>query len=320
MTATLADIQAKYGDSVYPLYKDEMHAPYMENEKIKDPIVEFDNRVASLSMSKIPQQSIAKHLGVATTKITESLRKTGGTVTEVPEISVGYKGVVLVDENNDGKVQCSECGKWFKMLGPHLNRDHKINTTEYKDKHGLSRRVALCSKQTSEKFSKNTEGILQNSLWKKNPERMKKILLEVNKKAVEERKKTKDKIQTKNRYGLCDAQITSRLLIVRDMVGKPNLREVTNRDLQKYDANLYNAMKNKYGSFKNACNSLGIKHLGMNKYEDSELIAKLRNYVMVKKNIPSSTKFDKQIYRRYFGSWRRAKMMAGLDQLLQEVK
>jgi hypothetical protein len=32
MPATLADIQAKYGDSVYPLYKDQMHEPYMETD------------------------------------------------------------------------------------------------------------------------------------------------------------------------------------------------------------------------------------------------------------------------------------------------
>ena len=31
MPATLFDIQKKYGESVYPLYKNEMHEPYMEN-------------------------------------------------------------------------------------------------------------------------------------------------------------------------------------------------------------------------------------------------------------------------------------------------
>lgn len=32
MPATLNDIQRKYGESVYPLYKDQMHEPYMEND------------------------------------------------------------------------------------------------------------------------------------------------------------------------------------------------------------------------------------------------------------------------------------------------
>ena len=33
MPAILEDIQEKYGEAVYPLYKDEAHEPYMENGK-----------------------------------------------------------------------------------------------------------------------------------------------------------------------------------------------------------------------------------------------------------------------------------------------
>ena len=32
MPATLSDIQRKYGESIYPLYKDTIHEPYMESD------------------------------------------------------------------------------------------------------------------------------------------------------------------------------------------------------------------------------------------------------------------------------------------------
>lgn len=329
MPATLADIQAKYGDSVYPLYKDETHAPYMEEDLIKDPIIAFDNQVAALASFNITQREISKHLKTDHQKVSESIKRSGGIIKEVPEVSVGYKGVVLHDKEED-KILCSECGKWFFSLGKHLNSEHNMTADEYREKHGLYKSVALCSEKYSTQRSEVAQKALTGFSYKKRDSRItgkqqeeehrkKRLLSSINAK--------KYKMMTKNRYGLCDAQIAARLLIVRDMAGRRTIEDLTNRDFSKYDINLYQAMRNKYGSFESACKSLGIDYIGQNVYRESELIADLRHFVMKKKRIPL-TKRDLgkcgmasyDTYKARFGSYRRAKMMAGLDQLLKEVK
>ena len=271
MPATLADIQRKYGESVLPLYKDQMHEPYMEEAH-------------------------------------------------------GYLGVVLYDEHED-KIQCAECGNWYQSLQTHLIKAHNKTTSEYKEQMGLNKSTALCSVGLSNKrsiistetFRKfNKEGIGRKVLtkkWRESPEIMGNKGNQHMKRMIE-----------KNKHGLCDAQISSRLVIVRDMAGKQSLSDVTTGDLQKYDKNLYSAIYARFGSYKQLAESLGIKAIERNTYQDSQLIADLRMFVTKNKYIPSTTEitklkgYNRDIFNRHFGSWRRAKMMAGLDQLLEEIK
>ena len=280
MPATLADIQKKYGDSVYPLYKGE--APYMENDN-----------------------------------------------------GIGYKGVVMHDEDED-KVQCSECGKWFSDLGTHLgahgHSSHGITVKDYREKHGLLTSVQLCSKRKSRLLSENMK-----KRWRRGD--MDNSLKNLEKGRVdhgEKIKASKQKMQHKNKFGYCDAQIAARIVIVRDQASKQDISNLAMSDIQKYDHPLYKALVRKYGSLKLAVGALGLSsRLRKKRYTDSEIIALLRNWVMEHKKIPAANDITARknpikvgggynlgigtIYN-HFGSWRRAKMMAGLDQLLQEVK
>lgn len=281
MPATLDDIQRKYGESVYPLYKDQMHEPYMESESGK-----------------------------------------------------GYAGVVLYDELED-KVQCAECGKWFKDLGAHLYRNqYKMTIKAYKRKHGIYGHVALCSKAKSKKLSKG-----QRVAWSnKSDEEKKKQLSYLAKGRIGHKREQRIAFGSnmqKNKYGFCDAQIASRLIIVREMTNKGSLGEVTMRDIETHDLPLYKRLKRKYGGMKSAVKDLGLNNkIRRKRYEDAEVIAYLRKWVVKHKRMPSSNDVSRKhpidvgngynlgmgtIYAR-FGSWRRAKMMAGLDQLLAEVK
>lgn len=266
MPATLADIQRKFGGSVYPLYKDEMHEPFMETS------------------------------------------------------SGGYAGVVLVEENT-GNVRCELCGNWYKALASHIGRKHHKTSKEYKDEQGLLYSIPLCSKGTSEKLR---ETAIQRELGK---------YVQHFKKGHKGFKNNRNgsyrqKIMFKNSKGLCDAQIAARLIIVAEMSNK-KVEELNSGILQKFDPQLYYCLHDRYGTWQIAAKALGLSSPGSGaykRYEDAYILGCLRSWVIKYRKIPSHSEFEKtgnctkNTILRHFGSWRRAKMMAGLYQLLAEQK
>jgi hypothetical protein len=268
MVATLADIQRKYGEGVYPLYKEQMHEPYMDNGK------------------------------------------------------GGYKGVVLYDESED-KIRCEECGGWFLSLAPHI-KIHKMSGEEYKDEHGLFHNVALCSQKISNAHSSSA---LKHNSFRKNLLKGKKY----NKgdtKFLKASKLMNSKAQHKNKFGFCDAQVAARLEVVKEMSSKKRLQS---SDIRRHDHNLYLWLRSTYGSISKGCKKFGIKESRHSQefYEDANLIGLLRKFVIKNKRMPRKNRImndfcggilpTEKVFSRVFGSWRRAKMMAGLDGLLAEV-
>src|SRR3990167_501118 len=282
MPTTLFDIQKKYGESVYPLYKDKVHEPYMETP-------------------------------------------TGN----------GYLGEVLYDELED-KILCNECGKWFSQLSIHLfgkKSGHNMSSGEYREKYQILKKAALTSKKLSNIRSETMRernkslNFIQSRL--KGNETVRNFSREKRSQIV---KSWNNKLGHKNRLNLCPAQIIARMEIVKEIAKNSVL---TSRDIRKYDRSLYENICAKYGSFKKASRILKIQYSRRgeyqpSKYEDVKIIASLRNWVL---NHNDSLKLDtrnkkgfwpsvlpsKRTIYRHFGSWRRAKMMAGLDQLLEEM-
>jgi len=261
MPATLADIQKKYGDSVYPLYKEQMHEPYMEND------------------------------------------------------NGGYEGVVLYDDNKD-LVRCDECGVWKQDLNRHLTI-HKMTVEDYKEKYELLRGTPLISKRLSEIRRETALNNIKTG-------RVKSPTAEVQYKAALSPKRLGRTYRTqhKNKYALCEAQIEARLQVVLKQSGR---EELTSADVWKYDNKLRATLISRYGSLEEFCSQHKItKNQG---YLDAEVIGMLRSWVLTNKKIPTQIVIRKETTLpsihtvvKHFGSWRRAKMMAGLDQLLEEVK
>lgn len=52
--------------------------------------------------------------------------------------------------NEEGKIMCNECGRFFACLGRHLTYSHNMNTSEYKKKYKYNRKVKLTSKNYSD--------------------------------------------------------------------------------------------------------------------------------------------------------------------------
>ena len=270
MSATLTDIQEKYGESVYPLYKDRANEPYTE------------------------------------------------------DLNGRPLGVVLYDEAED-RVICLECGERYERLTIHILKEHWLTTQDYKDKYGIPKKAPLQNKRLSMINSSTGKRTLRKFRYRKgikNPfpkeHRMKLSL------ANQASKKT---MSHKNLYDLCPEQIKNRLCTVVVQTKKNGVQELTNRDLYKYDLDLYTYFARETGSFEKACKEMGIKYLGQLKYADSDILAALRTFVMNNKKMPR-TKADLgreglpsyDTIKLRMGSYRRAQMMAGLDQLLLEVK
>lgn len=292
MSATLADIQAKYGDGVYPLYKEEMYAPYGENTN-------YDN---------------------------------------------GYQGVVLHDELKD-KIQCSICGGWFEELKPHITDTHKITVDEYRYNCGLTKTIPLINKSKSRKLSEAASRTGRK--WGNN--RKKPVYVNWDTNTTSRRMTIKDKVKKElttlssksqayhNRYGLCDAQISARLEIVSQIMNK-SVEDLEYKDIERHDKKLLNVrFRNEVCGWGVGGNIKTLRYLknvynpcsGNFTKKEAGIIAKLRVYVKEQNKKPSFKELEE--YKTCglphidditdtFGSWDRARMMAGLDQLLQEVK
>lgn len=57
---------------------------------------------------------------------------------------------VLADDGE--RVQCHECGAWYRSLSSHLSRRHSMTTAQYKAAHGVPQSIGLTSAATRERF------------------------------------------------------------------------------------------------------------------------------------------------------------------------
>lgn len=243
---------------------------------------------------------------------------------ENKEFQNAYDGILLYRQVS-GKLMCPICKGEYFSLGQHIYAKHGMNSSEFRDKMGLPVNLPLCNKMVSRKISDSKWGQRKNNTKYlptakgENSMFIKKYRL-AHKKAI---KKFRDSAFFKNKHGYCAAQIKHRLDTVKSLVHKTTLSEVTNIDLIKYDNNLYNFLKRNYGTIEKGILKFGLTYVGKFKYDRVKLITALRNYVVKHHKIPTTKDPgelpDKNTFTKHFGSWRRAIMTAGLDQLLKEV-
>jgi hypothetical protein len=259
MPATLADIQAKYGKGILPMYKEQMYEPFMENDN-----------------------------------------------------GVGYQGVVMYRKDIDA-IQCSVCGSFMKKISSSHLKTHNLTSDQYRIKFGLFKKIALISKGLSKKLSKISSLRARNinhKLW----EYSKSITsIKTHKNSINRARKI---AQFLNKHNLCDAQIENRLSVVKYLSKKV---EITSSDVYKHDRNLYDNLCKRHEGVENFCKLYKIIT-----NDENQLISLLRNSMYLFKKMPTLKEISEiiniDLIYKHFGSWSRAKMMAGLDQLLEEVK
>lgn len=229
----------------------------------------------------------------------------------------GYRGVLLRDVIND-LLQCHICGKWRKGLATHIWQAHSMKADDYRDEYELPISCPLVSISTSSKHSirATSERNLAVLAKHRNPY-----------KALSERRKIGNKLWKRvynlsheNKHGLCAEQINRRFMVVSDIVG----REPSQKDLEKYDPNLWSGIRRRYKTlniYREKNNFTIIKRFPL--FDSDKLISSLRKFAIDHKRIPSSNDFrngspNVVTFRNHFGSFNRAMILAGFQHELKK--
>ena len=219
-------------------------------------------------------------------------------------------GGTLIEKN--GKVQCYECGKWFKSVGSHV-KEHGMTVREYKEKYGYNFKAGLCSKETSGKYSKEAlQRIKSGSL-----PTFSKGCANGGPKGGTCRKIIQ--LQRQNKRNTCPAQYEERLKLLVAKFGP----SFTQKQCDEFDRGLGHWIYEKHGNltkfkkkFKLTPNEEKIKK------DDADLIYDLRKYVEDMGRLPWKTResmrrldnFPHSIicYRNSWGATRKAWLHCGI--------
>ena len=159
----------------------------------------------------------------------------------------GYHGIVAEDSKT-GELQCHVCGKWTEMLTSHFSAKHKLTGVQYRKKFGLLTSTALKSKRIR---------LLQSKLITKLQKEGKMNVgnkggygfTKGNKESAN-RKGIKKADEAKNKYGVCDLQIMTKIIDLSKKLGKtPSLCEIE----KEYGRGLITIMHYRYGSYIKYC-------------------------------------------------------------------
>ncbi|MEV4078936.1 MucR family transcriptional regulator [Nonomuraea fuscirosea] len=62
-----------------------------------------------------------------------------------------------VQPAQDGRLQCLECGRWYRSLAAHVNRSEDMTAARYRERHGLPATLPLVSPELSELWSEQAK-------------------------------------------------------------------------------------------------------------------------------------------------------------------
>lgn len=227
------------------------------------------------------------------------------------ETKNGKPAGVLIER--DGKIQCYECGKWFKTLGRHVKCTHKMTVWEYKEKYGFNKKAGLCSKKVSKAHSDSAIKRGQGMIGAKNFKKIERI--------TNGNLGKKLSIQSKNKRFTCPAQYDSRLELLMMKGG-----EMTVLQAKKMDCGAFRWGVKNYGSWNKTRKHFGLP-VSQNKKEKADLVYDLREYVKDYNESPwyfwntaghrkHETKngflHSVNCYRRHFGSMVKARLHCGI--------
>jgi hypothetical protein len=159
----------------------------------------------------------------------------------------GFYGV-MIEDFESGKLQCNECGEWLEIFNSHLTAKHNMTTKEYKMKFKLSESTALRSKRLRLKQSQ-----VMIELRKSDPKFNRRF--ETGNLCSANRKDKPKSLETKNKFGVCDLQVTNKIIILADKLEKtPTLIDLKN----EYGMGFIFQMRKRYNSYIEHCKSLNM--------------------------------------------------------------
>jgi len=209
----------------------------------------------------------------------------------------GFKGVLLQDAKRD-IYQCHICGEWFESLLSHILHKHKLAPKKYKEKFGLCQSTALCSKRIRLIQSK-----VMTELRKKN----KKNRIKFPKKNIwaANRKGKKKALESQNKVGACDLQITEKIRKLAEELGKtPSLLEVADH----YGGGFVSLLEKRFSSYISLCKKIGLEPLISNRNPKYSKEYFFRNFPPGKiRSIRQLTPSERKAFYKHFPSWKEFK-------------
>jgi ROS/MUCR transcriptional regulator protein len=232
---------------------------------------------------------------------------------------VGLHGVMAYDRELD-KVQCNECGEWFKKLSQHIPV-HGMTTSDYRRAHGLNRKSPLAVPSIVETMRAN--------LAARTDFRSRGLLSRVARRAAGlpfvGGKRGRDH-ERANIHGKCQAQLMASFYSLRDRLGRtPSYREFS----ETYNSGnvtytIAASFDKTWAQFCEYCGSIPNKAGPRNKWSTAAIIELLRDFFVKNGRVPGqrdSILSGRQLYRNcrsYFGSFRDACVAAGLTQAYEQ--
>jgi predicted transcriptional regulator len=265
----------------------------------------------------VSETSIAEITSTPDRKV-ETVFKAQAPLTPV-ENGHGYMGVLLRDTVND-VLQCHICGEWKKGLANHVSNSHKMTADDYRDEYKLPISCPLVSKTTSEKHSRRARS--KTSLENLERFRNSKKALNVRRKMGRKLWKRVYNLSHDNKHNLCPEQINRRFIMISDIVE----REPTQRDLLNYDHALWAGIRRRYGNLNNYRKKNGFQVVKRAPLFNSDaLISHLRKFVFTHRRTPRPGDFrcgspNIETFRKQFGSWARALILAGFHYEIRKFK
>ena len=213
----------------------------------------------------------------------------------------GFMGVI-VEDFNCGKIQCHVCGEWFEQMAMHLLHKHKLSSEEYKIKFGLLQSTALKNKKMRLKQS-----AVMIKLRKEN--KGNRLKFKRNNLFAGNRKDKPKAVESKNKYGVCDLQITEKVIeLSKELKKVPTLIDLKER----YGGGFIFHLHKRYGSYITYCHKMGwIPNFSSHnpKYSREYFIEKSKNKTP---SIKIFTVNEQRALYKYFPK--------GIKELRREVK
>lgn len=222
----------------------------------------------------------------------------------------GFNGA-LATEKTKTHVQCHMCGYFFKHLGIHIAKFHKVEPKAYKQQYGLAAQTSLVAEKTRSNAIEASENV---SWWVKR--KRLKALANGRKirAAIGNRYKAKP-LELKNKEGRCPDQLIDKIHKLATELG----RTPSSREFREYYGGYLGSTYLAFGSWANALKiaKLMPAKVGLpTTYTQQALIQILHDFKAKHDREPSFSDMrndfmpSQSTFHKYFGSWSKAKKAA----------
>jgi hypothetical protein len=239
----------------------------------------------------------------------------------------GYYGCILVSLDKQF-IQCHICGKLFSHLGTHVGTKHKMRAEEYRNKFLLAKTTALVSETQRQRMKEHMLKVIQRlSPEEKKQFYLNKVQMLRNGSKLRRKYQPKESLESKNKKGTCPDQLIAKIHEAHKKLGRtPSLAEFIDiTDGQRYKHLIFTT----FGSWLNALKIAKLQpkerklDYVRHEYSDEELLEYLSLYAQENGKLPTATDCkrgllpDYNVYIRHFGSFPRARELAGVYQFIK---